>query len=123
MQEKGDSPPRPSSLACLACRRRHVKCDALMPACTRCRTNHTECQYVRSKRGLRKNARNTSPQLIDENVFSTVPDTFPDWLDDAAFSTDRTLDVRPESYTHLRIAGVWRIEILTYRRQNHYFSR
>lgn len=76
-----------------------------MPACTRCRTNDTECQYVRSKRGLRKNTRNTSPQLIDENVFSTVPDTFPDWLDDAAFSTDRTLDVPTRPYTHC-----WRLD-------------
>ncbi|KAL4920374.1 hypothetical protein BDW62DRAFT_16652 [Aspergillus aurantiobrunneus] len=88
MQESNDSPPRPSSVACLACRRRHVKCDALIPACTRCRTTNTECQYVRSRRGLRKHTRNTSSQPVDDNIFSIATDTFPEWLDATTLSPE-----------------------------------
>ncbi|KAK9368918.1 hypothetical protein V1509DRAFT_621885 [Lipomyces kononenkoae] len=41
----------PVSAACLACRSRHLKCDAGLPACQRCRENNRECVYVKSRRG------------------------------------------------------------------------
>ncbi|KAJ5623501.1 hypothetical protein N7490_012106 [Penicillium lividum] len=40
-----------SSLACLPCRSRHLKCDAKKPRCTRCTEFSRECQYARSRRG------------------------------------------------------------------------
>lgn len=40
-----------SSLACLACRSRHSKCDGKKPACSRCAEVARECQYSRSRRG------------------------------------------------------------------------
>lgn len=44
---------KPSSKACLACRRKHVKCDGRMPTCSRCNATSAECAYVESRRGYR----------------------------------------------------------------------
>lgn len=40
-----------SSLACLPCRSRHLKCDGKKPECTRCAEAARECLYTRSRRG------------------------------------------------------------------------
>ncbi|KAL4956657.1 hypothetical protein BDW69DRAFT_158223 [Aspergillus filifer] len=92
MPGSSDSPPRPSSVACLACRRRHVKCDALMPTCTRCQTTLTECQYVRSKRGLRKRTRESSCKKSGGSEPFIAIDSFPDWLDTIDIPSDLELD-------------------------------
>ncbi|KAL4796647.1 hypothetical protein BDV19DRAFT_360714 [Aspergillus venezuelensis] len=92
MPGSNESPPRPSSVACLACRRRHVKCDALMPTCTRCQTTLTDCQYVRSKRGLRKRTREPSCKASDGTESFIAIDSFPDWLDTINIPSDIELD-------------------------------
>lgn len=56
----GHTTNRPNSLACLSCRRRHLKCDATRPTCQRCDQLRIECQYVRSRRGFRSH-RGDSP--------------------------------------------------------------
>lgn len=40
-----------SSLACLPCRSRHLKCDATRPQCNRCLEVARRCQYAPSRRG------------------------------------------------------------------------
>ncbi|KAG5805501.1 hypothetical protein H9Q71_009905 [Fusarium xylarioides] len=40
-----------SSLACLECRTKHVKCDAKQPRCGRCVSYDKSCQYTASRRG------------------------------------------------------------------------
>ncbi|KAL2822420.1 hypothetical protein BJX63DRAFT_441109 [Aspergillus granulosus] len=40
-----------SSLACLACRLRHLRCDGKRPCCSRCAETSQECNYARSRRG------------------------------------------------------------------------
>ncbi|KAB8247659.1 hypothetical protein BDV35DRAFT_404030 [Aspergillus flavus] len=40
-----------SSLACLPCRSRHVKCDGKRPCCARCAEIGQDCKYARSRRG------------------------------------------------------------------------
>lgn len=40
-----------SSLACLPCRSRHLKCDGRKPTCTRCVGASGECRYAKSRRG------------------------------------------------------------------------
>lgn len=40
-----------SSLACLPCRSRHLKCDATRPHCKRCLEVARQCQYAPSRRG------------------------------------------------------------------------
>ena len=38
-------------LACIQCRRRHVKCDAGQPVCGRCKRDGKDCVYQKSRRG------------------------------------------------------------------------
>lgn len=38
-------------LACIQCRSRHIKCDAVQPSCTRCAREGKECTYQKSRRG------------------------------------------------------------------------
>ncbi|KAH7120383.1 hypothetical protein B0J13DRAFT_567875 [Dactylonectria estremocensis] len=45
---------KPSALACIQCRRKHVKCDAGVPECQRCRSAATQCHYQPSRRGLKR---------------------------------------------------------------------
>ena len=40
-----------SSLACLPCRSRHLKCDGKRPHCARCSEVGKQCSYARSRRG------------------------------------------------------------------------
>ena len=63
---------KPSPVACVPCRRRHLKCDARMPVCTRCHNTNNDCRYVRSRRGLRNRS---SPEAGDLDL----PD-FTSWL-------------------------------------------
>ncbi|GAM91315.1 hypothetical protein ANO11243_093640 [Dothideomycetidae sp. 11243] len=48
-------------VACLACRDRHVKCDAAQPQCARCVKGGQTCVYVASRRGHRP----TRPIAVD----------------------------------------------------------
>ncbi|RHZ67971.1 Zn(II)2Cys6 transcription factor [Aspergillus thermomutatus] len=91
-QDSASSKPlrQPSSLACMTCRRRHLKCDAQMPVCSRCQASNTECRYIRSRRGLR--TKNGDPQQqLDDNasLFSAIDlDAFPDWLSGTTLNSD-----------------------------------
>ncbi|CAG8273440.1 unnamed protein product [Penicillium salamii] len=40
-----------SSLACLPCRSRHLKCDGKRPCCDRCSETKNQCAYAQSRRG------------------------------------------------------------------------
>lgn len=40
-----------SSLACLPCRSRHLKCDGKRPCCSRCAEAAKDCEYAKSRRG------------------------------------------------------------------------
>ncbi|CAG8157081.1 unnamed protein product [Penicillium olsonii] len=40
-----------SSLACLSCRSRHLKCDGKKPRCDRCSESNSQCGYAQSRRG------------------------------------------------------------------------
>lgn len=82
---------RPSSLACVPCRRRHLKCDARMPVCSRCLASNIDCGYVRSRRGLRGN---NAAQPVEEPLFGT-DSSLADWLNATALPSD--LDVRSVS--------------------------
>ncbi|KAJ5584828.1 transcriptional regulator family: Fungal Specific TF [Penicillium hispanicum] len=46
-------PAKPSLLACLLCRRKHLKCDGNTPTCHRCALSGAECQYTKSRRGYK----------------------------------------------------------------------
>ncbi|KIV99063.1 uncharacterized protein PV09_09230 [Verruconis gallopava] len=42
---------RPSSVACVTCRSKHLKCDGQMPTCRRCAESGLPCTFVKSRRG------------------------------------------------------------------------
>ena len=56
-QQSQPSPPRSSvrrvPLACIQCRSRKVRCDAVTPCCTRCQVDEKQCEYQKSRRGGR----------------------------------------------------------------------
>lgn len=54
---------RPAPLACLECRRSHVKCDGGRPTCKRCQTRNYACTYKRSGRGRRRGVTRLTPPL------------------------------------------------------------
>ncbi|KAF7562131.1 hypothetical protein G7046_g2015 [Stylonectria norvegica] len=49
-----DFPDKPSSLACVECRKKHLKCDAHTPSCSRCDSQGWQCRYEASRRGLKR---------------------------------------------------------------------
>jgi hypothetical protein len=49
---KGRERP-PSLLACVTCRKKHLRCDAQVPVCGRCAYRKLPCVYLESKRGYR----------------------------------------------------------------------
>ena len=51
---------RPAPLACDACRRKHLKCDAVAPVCGRCSIKALACTYTASRRGLGRRSRRTA---------------------------------------------------------------
>ena len=64
-----------SSLACVPCRSRHIKCDANKPTCVRCEADGRSCHYVQSRRGLKYR---TSPASLSEDgspVVQSGPDS------------------------------------------------
>ncbi|KAL5336036.1 hypothetical protein BJX70DRAFT_390230 [Aspergillus crustosus] len=91
MQDDELPSSKPSPVACISCRGRHVKCDALIPACTRCRTNNIECHYIRSRRGLWK-SKNISPQTPSEEDIASSTETDLDWLITTAFPSEGSID-------------------------------
>ncbi|KAB8223119.1 hypothetical protein BDV33DRAFT_189261 [Aspergillus novoparasiticus] len=105
---KPPSSRQPSSLACVSCRRRHLKCDALLPACTRCQSTDSECRYVRSRRGLRTKPTNQSPQRFDEQMLTA--DDFATWLNATTLATD--LEADPVLLHGLETPPVWDIPCL-----------
>ena len=76
-QSIGQVGPRnrpPSLLACIACRRRHLKCNGQMPVCKRCQDSGNECSYQQSRRGYKGPRRISKPTGIgNDNSPNTRP--------------------------------------------------
>ncbi|GAD95891.1 C6 transcription factor [Paecilomyces variotii No. 5] len=60
-----------AALACTECRKQHLKCDARSPTCSRCLQNGYVCQYLPSRRGGRRKARQTTGSLPDQLSVNT----------------------------------------------------
>lgn len=73
----------PSSLACTACREKHLKCDAKLPICRRCQDNGSVCVYKQSRRGFKKRKTSTfdtdagGKEGLSRRRFPTAPFTPP----------------------------------------------
>ena len=73
MVETPASVRRPAPLACDACRRKHLKCDAAAPVCGRCSTNALSCTYTASRRGLGRRSRRIAPTGDVASTSSALP--------------------------------------------------
>jgi hypothetical protein len=54
---------RPAPLACLECRRMHLRCDGAKPNCTRCISRGSVCDYTPSRRGRRRNTKRRTEEV------------------------------------------------------------
>ncbi|PGH14542.1 hypothetical protein AJ80_05862 [Polytolypa hystricis UAMH7299] len=70
---------KPAPLACLTCRRKHLRCDGTMPICGRCQKSRADCQYTPSRRGYKtatrssqSNASLTSPRGSSSNLSTPI---------------------------------------------------
>lgn len=63
--------------ACLECRKRHVRCDGVLPVCKKCADNNRECNYVPSHRGgvriPRKKLQQQQQQQQQQELQQVVP--------------------------------------------------
>jgi hypothetical protein len=50
------------ALACIGCRSRHLKCDAVSPTCSRCYADGRQCFYLKSRRGYKGPKRSVPPK-------------------------------------------------------------
>ncbi|PLB37535.1 Zn(II)2Cys6 transcription factor [Aspergillus candidus] len=84
-----------ASLACTECRKQHLKCDAGRPSCARCVQGGTLCQYLPSRRGGRRRARD-SPYHQSRSVPSALGD-----ISSARYPTmGSVLQIHPNAQTH-----------------------
>jgi hypothetical protein len=60
--------PHPAPIACRACRRSHLRCDAKSPICSRCLGANLQCNYTPSRRGIRKSV----PGSIQPSTLSSA---------------------------------------------------
>ncbi|KIW15417.1 hypothetical protein PV08_05463 [Exophiala spinifera] len=84
----------PSLLACIPCRRSHLKCSGEKPLCKRCADRNGDCFWVDSRRGYREFRKN-QPERSTRNdaIFneSQTPHPEPPFVDEADTSEIRTL--------------------------------
>ncbi|KIW44877.1 uncharacterized protein PV06_03316 [Exophiala oligosperma] len=90
---KGRSKP-PSLLACIPCRRSHLKCSGEKPLCKRCADRNGDCFWVESRRGYRE-FRKHQPERLSRNdaIFneSQASNPEPPFVDEADASKIRAL--------------------------------
>lgn len=67
------------SIACVQCRRSHLRCDAVTPICSRCAREGSHCTYLKSRRGGRARAKRDTSATISESASnqSTIPRAIP----------------------------------------------
>ncbi|RAL06955.1 putative C6 transcription factor [Aspergillus homomorphus CBS 101889] len=72
-----------SSLACLSCRSRHLKCDGKRPSCSRCIEVAQPCEYTRSRRGglgraaLAERRKRLAAAATETNLLNEIPTSIP----------------------------------------------
>lgn len=82
---------RPASLACLECRKVHVKCDGAKPACARCVSRDLLCSYTPSRRGRRRGEQHPRNSLAGalntpQSSFNVSPSS--QWMPDPSLETN-----------------------------------
>ncbi|KAK5198833.1 hypothetical protein LTR99_007773 [Exophiala xenobiotica] len=101
---KGRSKP-PSLLACIPCRRSHLKCSGEKPLCKRCADRNSDCYWVESRRGYREFRKTQS--ATDDNGSETPT------RNDAIFNESQPPHLQP-SFQGVDEADPSEIRSLTY---------
>lgn len=96
---------RPSPLACVECRKKHLKCDGQQPTCNRCAAGNLHCSFVPSGRGYRgprkrpadfddANSRLSPPLSLESNNGSSMPRQPSRWQSpqDSRFAAPQSYD-------------------------------
>lgn len=74
------------SLACVPCRAKHIRCDAVLPTCSRCRAEEKQCVYLKSRRGGRRR-----PRTLHQSASNTELDSIAETRSNLS-TVDATLD-------------------------------
>jgi hypothetical protein len=69
---KGRERP-PSLLACITCRKKHIRCDAQLPVCGRCAYRKLPCVYTESKRGYHDRKKQSEAKAVTLEVGGEGP--------------------------------------------------
>ncbi|CAO2657783.1 Nn.00g039090.m01.CDS01 [Neocucurbitaria sp. VM-36] len=98
---KSTTPGRPAPLACLECRRAHLRCDGVKPACARCTSRGTSCSYTISRRGRRRGTKQLSDRAerVENPSLSYYLSPVSQWTPDHALSLNE-LTAGPDSVDH-----------------------
>ncbi|KAF2018316.1 hypothetical protein BU24DRAFT_168412 [Aaosphaeria arxii CBS 175.79] len=99
---------RPAPLACLECRRTHLKCDAATPICGRCNSRGLPCSYTSSKRGTRRGTKRANPDADQLDTSRKSPCFISEpthWITDVGeFGLNASIDAQTSSGIHVRHA-------------------
>lgn len=70
------TPNKPSLLACLSCRQKHLRCDSRRPTCGRCESTGTHCEFTPSRRGYKGHSkkRRVEGESPERNIATTEAD-------------------------------------------------
>lgn len=79
---------RPSALACIECRKHHLKCNAGKPSCSRCAASQLRCVYLPSRRGGKRRdpgkGRSTTIPENQQQQLEQAPELVPEVPDSVA---------------------------------------
>jgi hypothetical protein len=65
---------RPALLACIACRKKHLRCDGRQPICSRCASAGSQCNFTPSRRGYKGSS--SRQASLDPSATSASPAPF-----------------------------------------------
>ncbi|KIW24221.1 uncharacterized protein PV07_09949 [Cladophialophora immunda] len=94
----------PSLLACIPCRKSHLKCDGKKPLCSRCSEKNGDCIWINSRRGYREYRKN---QSSPEDKTDQRPNN------DTIFHESKP-DVSQEAYPVFNEADTTKLRAMTY---------
>lgn len=83
--------------ACLECRKRHVRCDGVLPICKKCSDNGRECNYVPSHRGGIRVPRKKLQTDSQSDTPDSRPDSRPEPRPEPSYEpgSERRINARP----------------------------
>ena len=85
------------SLACLACRSHHVRCDGAKPSCGRCSSEGTACLYTRSRRSGNRRRRVEDKDSVQSSHVQEQDSIYPPDVSSSHIANNPSLGDAPRS--------------------------